>query len=454
LNRNRAVGLLFAVSVCAFPQGATNWVAMLEKANQLRDSDASDAESEYRNAERVAATAGPVPLARVWSDKAALRIRQRRFAEAAELSRKALDVFERNDLGAAYLSAHALGNLAQASHGLGQHKDAQALLFRAVAILEQPSVPHRYEDFIPAIGLLGHYLVESGRLDDARTFLRQGIGPAKAAGNLPSLVARWTTLAELERTLGAMDEARIAARTALGLVQSQTPIDSTAAMNAYTTLGRLEYESGHLETAAELWQTALEYIQKRQLGGDDAESLILRAQLALILINQGKLERAERELLAVAKASEARHQIVVFYTSLQYLGKVYTLQKSLDKATQSLTRGILLTDETFGPWSPQSAMCRYELAHAYLASRRLEEALKVSQQAVEVVDRSQGVPAAWVDLLRLHGRILRKMKQRHLARKVELRVKSLAVSESSGARMIDLAEMQRSNKRSNRSGTR
>ena len=138
---------------------------------------------------------------------------------------------------------------------------------------------------------------------------------------------------------------------------------------------------------------------------------------------------------------------LVSASGLRYLAAVYSRQKQFIRAEPLLTRCLLIAEKELGPAATETALCLQDLVAVQLSLGRTGDAEQLSRRAIAVID-TQSVPAtAWIELLRIHAQVLKRMKRKQEAAEVERGVESLLNLRPTKRHTIDVTDFNRSSRR-------
>jgi CHAT domain-containing protein len=317
-GRNRHRGVVAAVLLA--------WAVLMSMAPALAAEDPAEARPLMEQVEALFA--------------------QRRFVEAIEPARRALD-----------LRRAALGP----SHGL----------------------------IVESLGTLGVLLKRAGRLDEAEPIYREALqqanevfGPvhlevADAMDNLASLLAERGRFADAEGLyLRALDIGR----------QTHGP-ESLGHATSLNNLGALYRNTGRPELALPLFTQALEIYEKSGQPGD-WRTIATRDNLVELHLSLRELEPAER-LLRGESASSTMEGTVGALALLRFL------QGRDDEAEPLMRRVVELHEQRLGPGHPLVAVALTNLGHLHWRQGRSAQALVLLQRAAAIHSINDAPATRW-----------------------------------------------------------
>ncbi len=217
------------------------------------------------------------------------------YAGAERLYRQAIPIWQAlGDPFAAHLGITRM-NLGQALAGLGKRREAAAELEQSLALLRR-SLGIRHLDTLTAVNLLAGVELVIGQDAEAGALLDEALpierelypGDVQLARTLAALACLRIRQSRLDAALPLADEALTQATRAAGE-------DSLDTALAYATVAEVHRIAGRPERALPLYRHAHE-LYRKHLGPQHPRVASMLAQEALILIGEGKLASAERQL--------------------------------------------------------------------------------------------------------------------------------------------------------------
>jgi CHAT domain-containing protein/Tfp pilus assembly protein PilF len=359
----------------------------------------ADAEKLYQAGLELA---GRVPdgdkfLAQGWHNLATFYSEEGRYAEAETLFRKTLAAKEK-DLGPSDPNvAVTLNNLASVRLASGDAKGAEELLTRALEIFKK-SNNETHPHTIVARNMLAEVCRSQGRLADAETLAR-------------------ATLKQLEKTLGAGDNARNAVAVAGCLVRLGHVLkdqvkykDAEAAclravalreqflepghpdtVAAWSLLAGVYRASGRLSDAEQLYRKARVTTDAR-FGKDHPKAADARRELAICLTEQGNYAGAEALLTEARKALTGNKKADPF--ALRRLdhatAELYRETGRLAAAGPLSAVALKAATEKFGADHPLTTSWAHDAALLRMAERRYADADRLLTAALTGREKTLG----------------------------------------------------------------
>lgn len=431
--------LIWCLHLLSNPQ--EEWKLALERANAIRSTDPDSARSGFQAAERLARQAGGQQLALVWAAMAEFLIEQDRHQDAEAVLENARSLFHNHPEISAVTRADILRSLAVVKQVQGRRDESAAVLREEIQILEGAAdvSPNR---LLPALNMLTYFYLEAGRMDDTRLLISRITKIAKGYESDIYVLQAWVVLSEVERIAGNYDAARRSARKALRDAEPLKVMAASLYEAAHNQLGRIAYESGDLNSADFHWKAALQSINTRP-SGFDADVYSLRTYLARVALSQGRSADAERDLVALTKLAEADGHQVEFARGLYVLGTVYLQQKQLDKAQDAFIRSLSIADVQLGAMSLDSGICLFDLARLHLKRGQPAEAAKFSGRAAKISADDHSIPMVWVDLMRIHSEVMRKLRRKDEAKDIDQRAGKIMAARNVKTHTVDVMDLRR-----------
>jgi Tfp pilus assembly protein PilF len=217
------------------------------------------------------------------------------YATAESLYRKAIPIWEGSGDGfTAHLGITRM-NLGQALAGEGKRPEAAAELQRSVALLRR-SLGIRNLNTLTAVNLLAGTELVIGQDADAGALLDEALPIERELYPHDVQLARTlAALACLRIRQDRMAEALPLAEEALMLATKAAGEDDLDTALAYATVAEVHRIAGRPERALPLYRRA-QQIYAKHLGPQHPRVASMLAQQALILIGDGKLASAEKQL--------------------------------------------------------------------------------------------------------------------------------------------------------------
>jgi tetratricopeptide (TPR) repeat protein len=335
--------------------------------------------------------------------------------------------------------AVVLHNLAVEQQKRGRREEAIVLLRDAVSLLETARNPNP-DEVLPSLNLLAALYLETGQTAQARALLKRAVALGKRSENKRNHAQTLIVLAELERATGNYDDARRAASNALKLTDPAFPDYPSFFEGVQNQLARIAFETSNHRSAAAHWKLALASLSARRSDRDE-QVLSLRVDIARISVHERRLQEAETELLAVTRLAEASGHQVALARGLYVLGTLYVEQKQSGKAEAHYSRSLAITDKDLGEKSADSALCLLELAKLHLKEHRPGAALNFSSRSTTILVNGNSVPLVWLDVLQIHGEVLKKLSRKEESKQVAELVSKLFALKRFGNQTIDIKDL-------------
>jgi len=313
---------------------------------------------------------------------------RREYAEAERLYREAISMWE--SLGEAY-AAH-LGivrcNLGETLTAQGKRLEALPELEASVALLRR-SLGVRHLDTLTAMNLLAATELAIGKDAAAGALLEEALPIERALYPEDAQLAHTlTALTCLHLRQGRPVEALPFGEEALTLAIRAAGADSLDAALAYAAVAEAHRSAGHPERALPLYRRA-EELYRKNLGPQHPRVASTLAEEAFILIGEGKLATAERQLLdglAILDRSCAACAIERWELDVN-LAVVRARQGRYGEADRLLSAGLaLLETAEQGPTADLASTLR-ALAIVRRKEKRFEEADGLDHRAAALAFR-------------------------------------------------------------------
>lgn len=257
------------------------WEHHLKLGRQcLAQGDGAGAEREYRLAVTEAETAGPdsPQFASALSNFGQLRYQQKKFADAAELFRRALEVREKL-VGAEHFSlVQSINNLAAAEVALSDLGAAEPLLHRALLLTER-HYGADHPDVATCLSNLSRLYFRRGAYAMAEPFLQRLLGIKQAQGeDHPEVAGVLASLATVRQMIGQYDSAEELWRHVLAIRERSLATNAPALATTLENLADTCAAGGKVAEALALRERALA-IHEQTLGADHPTVASARAKL-------------------------------------------------------------------------------------------------------------------------------------------------------------------------------
>lgn len=417
------------------------WQRALGRANTLRRSDPAAARTGFQAAANLARQAGSQPLILVWMDLADFLIQHSQYREAEAILHSARGLFNGEPAVSSKAHGDVLHLLAVTYRAQDRREESMEVLRKEITILEGATGSDQAL-LLPAVNLLTFLCLETGRIEEARLLNRRAISIAKRSGNARTMIQPWIGLSELENSAGSYDAARRAARNAQKLADPLRQINAPLYELAHNQLARISYETADYRSAALHWKLVLDSMNT-WLPGADQRVLSLRKNIALVAFSRGHIDEAEKELLSIIQLAEQHAHHVALARGLYVLGTVYAQQNQFEKASTTFIRSLAIADRQLGELSPDSAMCLVGLARLYMKKGQPLEAVKYSGRVARISGDDHAITMVWVDLMRLHAEVMRKLRRKDEAKEIDGRVATIMTFRRAGTHIVDVTELPR-----------
>jgi tetratricopeptide (TPR) repeat protein len=368
---------LWSASIPAF----SLWdVVVLSQANRLmRAGDLDAAEACYREILRMKENVPGLPptgLALTYGKLGFVAEGRGRFAEAEEIYRKALAIYE--EAGDRQEIAESLRHLGSVAQVQGRWDEAEQHYQKALAILKE--IAGNVHSTQLTFDELGHLAEARGRLGEAEKWYDKSLALAEQRHDWDGTARSLHSLGKLSRRRGQVDEAERWYHRCLTLAESVHDRPGMAA--TYHELGFLALMRGQDE--AEQWfRRSLDLHQ--DLGSRASVSRDYR-MLGLIAIARHQMEEAERllsESLAIEEDIAQRDGIIECY---HLLGGLAHQRGRWDEAEQWL-RKTLAIEEEMGHETGVAVSC-FQLGMVAEARGHAAEALEWTVRSTALEQRS------------------------------------------------------------------
>jgi tetratricopeptide (TPR) repeat protein len=367
--------------------------ALAVAAKRLSDHDRNvDGQSLLRRAAPLAVESGDrQTMAMVWSLLAKVLAENGQGDEAAEK----IDLARGSASGVSDVEVSALVeyNSGIVFGSVGRSAEAVTALQRAVELTTEAYGPDNREVAI-CREALGYQLRDQGRLDESREQLEQallvnrtimGEDHPTTARMLQGIGMTCMHLGDLACADRALSDARDVYTRALGEVAPPT-------LRATTTLAELRRQQGRLDEALELFQRVHELGKTREPFADVRATAALNVAVALATRGDfaGALPFAEdgRQTL-VRELGPERHDLVHIDTTL---GIILRELGRLDESVASLRRAVALAERVLDPRDRQRVNAKIELGHTLMAMDERDAAASAFEEALGALADPPGPP--------------------------------------------------------------
>ncbi len=260
-----------------------------------------------------------------------------------------------------------------------------------IAVTERLRGPHD-ESLGPLLSALAVMQRDSGETAEAEALLRRAMEVSEQACGLesPEVFAPIRLLVPLLAAAGRLDEALPLARRALSIHEKTLGADCVEAAEDRNTLGLILRVAGQRAEAEATLRRALAIVQEK-FGAEDIHLGPYLHSLALVYQDAGRLDEAESTLRRAVDIGENT------YTPDQpdtcawraTLGRVLHVRGNLDEAERLYRRNVTYAEER-GAEDAGLVMPLNNLAILLYDTKRLSEAQRTAQRAVEIATRTLG----------------------------------------------------------------
>jgi serine/threonine-protein kinase len=303
-----------------------------------------------------------------------------RYSEAAPVFEDLIEATE--VLGDEHELAVLLNNYSILKKVTGDYAASQALLERAIDLVERAEAPDS-KLLAMALSNLGWNYVEQGRLTDAARTLERALAVRIESQDSETDVA-WNkmSLAEVYLDLGELDAAERYIKEAFAVAEKLYPPGDRALVDYLGTLGRLAQERGERAEARELYSRVIAILEASQRP-DPSDIAYRLGLLAAVLLEDGEAEEAtrhyERALALRRKAFGDRHPEVA--ESWHDLARGRLALGDSSGAIEALRTGVDTFRATLPADSSQLAGGLFLLGDVLRLNGRPDEALPYLEEA-------------------------------------------------------------------------
>jgi tetratricopeptide (TPR) repeat protein len=273
-------------------------------------------------------------------------------------------------------------NQAQAVCAQGRRPEC-ARLFEESVTLFRRSLGTRDERTLTAMNLLGGIYSMLGQYDRAEPLFQEALKVERQfRPNDVQLARSLGGLAAMRTHDGKLDEALPLAEEALELVLKTEGESSLDAALAYANVAEVHREAHRADRALPLYRKSRALYEKL-LGPQHARVASILSQEALILMSEGKLALAEREMKTCLKMLEAACPNCVFekWVAETNLGLLRMRQGKYNEADTLLTHVLDLQEKYLRRPGPELAATLQLLAAVRQKQRRFDDAARLNRRA-------------------------------------------------------------------------
>jgi CHAT domain-containing protein/tetratricopeptide (TPR) repeat protein len=332
---------------------------------------------------------GHADLARSLNNLGLLYHFQGRLAEAAPLSKEALDMQKRLHKGDHPVVASSLNNLGSLYQAQGKLAKAAPLLKDALD-MNKRLFTGDHPTVAQSLNNLGSLYQAQGKLAEAAPLYKDALDMRQRLfkGDHPDVASSLNNLAGLYRAQGRLAEAAPLYKDSLDMFKRLFKGDHPDLAVSLNSLGLLYQAQGKLAEAAPLLKDALE-MRLRLFKGDHAAVATSLNNLGLLYQAQGKLAEAAPLL---KDALEMRQRLFKgdhpdVATSLDNLGALYRDQRKLAEAAPLLKDALDMHKRLFKGDHPDVATSLGNLGSLYWVQGKHAEATPLLKDALDMKKR-------------------------------------------------------------------
>jgi CHAT domain-containing protein/tetratricopeptide (TPR) repeat protein len=363
--------------------------ALTRQAHVLRaQAKYAQAEELYRRAlpiwEKVR---GPVhvDVASTHVNLARVTASQGRHDEAEPLFRRGLEAYEK--LGNANAVADALNHLGLLLRTRARHGEAEQAFNRALKIYE----PNKGSGYAWTLNNLARLQIDQGRPGEAEQPLKEALAIYEEAhgANHPTIAMCLNNLARAYRELGRHNEAEPLLRRALAIYEGargELHPDLGWTLNNLAIVYR---NKGRLLEAEPLFKRALAVYEGSQ-GANHGNVAFTLNELAINYRQMGRNADAEPLAKRALEIYERNDNTVGVGATLNTLARIYQNLRRHDEIEPLLKRALVLNERVYGNDHPAVAQNLANLGRYYWNRRRYAEADPAFTRALAAYEKIRG----------------------------------------------------------------
>lgn len=348
-------------------------------------------------------------LATVLSDLGQLYTRQERFDEAEALLLRALSLREDESESVHPEVATILDNLAVLHEVQGRYSSVEAHYLRALEIRKETLGPN-HPNVAVSLNLVGLLYMELGRYDEAEAMLRRALAVRQDnyGREHPWTSISLQNLATFYWNRGRYAEAEPMYHKALQIQQNALGADHPYTATILDNLGSLYGEQHRFDEGISRLQRALE-IREAGLGHKHTDVAYSLNNLAVFHMRQDRFDKAEplqRKAIAILESNYGRvHPNIA--KGLNNLAEIYIQQGDFAEAEKSYKEAFEIFQKTIGITGPEASHSLIGLGKIPLKAKyvNLDPALTAINQAIAILDASQGYPHWRVEAYAVRSRL-------------------------------------------------
>ncbi len=317
---------------------------------------------------------------------------QGKYADAEDLFKRALAIYEKTRGASPPTVASTINNLAALYDEQGKYADAEGLYKRALAIREK-ALGKDHRDVAHTLHNLGVVYKEQGKYADAEGLYERALSILeKTLGkDHPEVATSLSSLAGVYKDEGKYADAEGLYKRALAIREKALGKDHPAVAQTLANLAGEYKDEGKYADAEDLYKRAVT-IEARALGADHPEVASSLIGLANAYAKQGKYADAEdlhkRALAIREKALGANHPDVA--GGLNSLAVVYAHQARYADAERAETRALAIWEKALGADHPDLANGLNTLASLYGYQGKYAEAEGLHKRALAITEKALG----------------------------------------------------------------
>jgi tetratricopeptide (TPR) repeat protein len=297
-----------------------------------------------------------------------------------------------DEAGIATPTARLMNQGAQLLHEKALHAEAELLMRRALAIIEQ-TCGAEHPDVATLLNNLAVLLKDTNRLAEAEPLMRRAlvIDEQSFGADHPTFAIDLNNLAQLLQVTNRLIEAEPLIRRALAIYELSFGDDHPEVAVVLSNLAQLLQATNRLAEAEPLMHRALA-IDEQSFGTHHPKVAEDLNNLAGLFNATNRLDEAEpllrRALLIDETSFGTEHPKVA--RDLNNMAQLHHATNRLIEAEQLLRRALVIDEKCFGPAHPDVARDLSNLAQCLQDNNRLAEAEPLMRRALAIFEQSFG----------------------------------------------------------------
>jgi tetratricopeptide (TPR) repeat protein len=327
---------------------------------------------------------------------------QGKYADAEELFKRALAIYEKARGASQPIVANTLNNLAAVYDEQGKYADAEGLYKRTLAIREK-TLGKNHPDLADTLGNLAIVYMEQGKYADAEGLFKRALAIfEKVLGQgHPRVATTLNNLAAVYRQVGKYADAEAQYKRALAIREKALGKDHPDVASTLNNLAIVYREQAKYADTEALYKRALA-IKEKALGKDHPDVALTLNNLAAVYHDQGKYADAEelhnRALSIYEKTLGSDHPDVA--NSLIGLAQVYEKQAKYADAEGLYKRALAIKEKALGKDHPDVARTLDGLATVSADQGKYADAEGFFKRALAIYEKARGAsPSAVANTL-------------------------------------------------------